>query len=56
MVAILEVERMMKRYGEVVAVDNVDLSVTSGEIFGVLGLNGAGKTSFVECAQGRGRI
>jgi ABC-2 type transport system ATP-binding protein len=52
MVAILEVERMTKRYGEVVAVDNVDLSVTSGEIFGVLGLNGAGKTSFVECAQG----
>jgi ABC-2 type transport system ATP-binding protein len=52
MVAILEVERMTKRYGDVVAVDGVDLSVASGEIFGVLGLNGAGKTTFVECAQG----
>ena len=30
MVAILEVERLTKRYGDVVAVDGVDLSVTSG--------------------------
>ena len=52
MLAILEVERLTKRYGDVVAVDGVDLSVTSGEIFGVLGLNGAGKTTLVECAQG----
>jgi ABC-2 type transport system ATP-binding protein len=52
MVAILQVERLTKRYGDVVAVDRVDLSVTGGEIFGVLGLNGAGKTTLVECAQG----
>ena len=52
MVAILEVERLTKRYGDVVAVDGVDLAVASGEIFGVLGLNGAGKTTLVECAQG----
>src|SRR5262245_22026001 len=52
MIAMLEVERWTKRYGDVVAVDGVDLSVTSGEIFGMLGLNGAGKTTFVECAQG----
>ena len=36
----------------VVAVDRVDLSVAEGEIFGILGLNGAGKTTMVECAQG----
>ena len=52
MAAILEVEQLTKRYGDVVAVDGVDLSVSEGEIFGILGLNGAGKTTMVECAQG----
>jgi ABC-2 type transport system ATP-binding protein len=52
MVPILEIERLSKRYGDLVAVDSVDLSVTEGEIFGILGLNGAGKTTLVECAQG----
>jgi ABC-2 type transport system ATP-binding protein len=49
---ILEVQQLSKRYGDVVAVDAVDLSVSEGEIFGILGLNGAGKTTMVECAQG----
>ena len=49
---ILEVQQLSKRYGDVVAVDGVDLSVSEGEIFGILGLNGAGKTTMVECAQG----
>ena len=52
MVAILEIEQLTKRYGDLVAVDRVDLSVAEGEIFGILGLNGAGKTTMVECAQG----
>jgi ABC-2 type transport system ATP-binding protein len=52
MTPILEVEQLSKRYGDVVAVDGVDLSVTEGEIFGILGLNGAGKTTMVECVQG----
>jgi ABC-2 type transport system ATP-binding protein len=51
-VPILEIEHLTKRYGERVAVDGVDLTVTSGEIFGILGVNGAGKTTLVECAQG----
>ncbi len=41
-----------KRYGSVTAVDAVDLDVNEGEIFGLLGANGAGKTTAVECAQG----
>ena len=49
---ILEVQQLSKRYGDVVAVDGVDLTVNEGEIFGILGLNGAGKTTMVECAQG----
>ena len=35
----------MKTYGEVVAVDNVDLTVEAGDVFGYLGPNGAGKTT-----------
>jgi ABC-2 type transport system ATP-binding protein len=52
MAVLLEVEQLTKRYGDRVAVDHVDLSVAEGEIFGILGLNGAGKTTMVECAQG----
>jgi ABC-2 type transport system ATP-binding protein len=36
---------LVKTYGEVVAVDNVDLTVESGDVFGYLGPNGAGKTT-----------
>ncbi|HHY46661.1 MAG TPA: methionine ABC transporter ATP-binding protein [Firmicutes bacterium] len=35
--------------GEIVALDNVDLSVASGEIFGIIGLSGAGKSTLVRC-------
>jgi ABC-2 type transport system ATP-binding protein len=36
---------LVKRYGEIVAVDNVDLTVERGDVFGYLGPNGAGKTT-----------
>ena len=36
---------LVKRYGEIVAVDGVDLSVQAGDIYGFLGPNGAGKTT-----------
>ena len=35
----------VKRYGEITAVDDVDLTVNSGDVFGYLGPNGAGKTT-----------
>ena len=38
---------LTKRYGDVLAVDNVDLQVNAGEIFGFLGPNGAGKTTTI---------
>jgi len=41
----LEARGLVKRYGEIVAVDHVDLSVEPGDIFGYLGPNGAGKTT-----------
>jgi ABC-2 type transport system ATP-binding protein len=36
---------LVKRYGELVAVDRVDLNVSTGDIYGYLGPNGAGKTT-----------
>jgi ABC-2 type transport system ATP-binding protein len=50
--AVLEVERLHKRYGDRVAVADVSFEVHEGEIFGILGPNGAGKTTTVECISG----
>jgi ABC-2 type transport system ATP-binding protein len=41
----IEVRGLCKRYGELVAVDDVDLTVEAGDVFGYLGPNGAGKTT-----------
>ena len=43
----IEVEGLTKRFGELVAVNNVSFSVREGEIFGFLGPNGAGKTTTI---------
>jgi ABC-2 type transport system ATP-binding protein len=45
--AIIEVQGMTKRFGELTAVDHVDLTVRAGEIYGFLGPNGSGKTTFL---------
>ncbi len=41
----IEVRGLVKRYGDIVAVDEVDLTVSVGDVFGYLGPNGAGKTT-----------
>jgi ABC-2 type transport system ATP-binding protein len=41
----IEVRGLCKRYGDLVAVDDVDLTVEAGDVFGYLGPNGAGKTT-----------
>ena len=46
------VQHLDKRYGRLVAVDDVCLSIHEGEIFGIIGPNGAGKTTTVECISG----
>ncbi|WP_327047778.1 ABC transporter ATP-binding protein [Microbispora sp. NBC_01189] len=48
----LVAEGLVKRYGRRGALDGFDLSVASGEIAGLIGHNGAGKTTFVEVVTG----
>ena len=48
----VEVRNLVKRYGDLVAVNDVSFSVDKGEIFGFLGPNGAGKTTTIEMIEG----
>jgi ABC-2 type transport system ATP-binding protein len=59
--SVIEVEHLHKRYGDLVAVDDLSFTVERGEIFGILGPNGAGKTTTMEIVEGlrtpdRGRV
>lgn len=44
---IIEVQNLTKKFGDLVAVDNIDFEVFEGEVFGFLGPNGAGKTTTI---------
>lgn len=50
--SIIVVDKLTKRYAEVIAVNNVSFAVKRGEIFGFLGPNGAGKTTTVRMLTG----
>ena len=50
--SLVEVHDLVRRRGEVLAVDSLSLTVESGQIFGLLGPNGAGKTSTIEVLEG----
>lgn len=49
---VIEVSNLQKRYGDQVAVRDVSFEVRAGEIFGIVGPNGSGKTTTVECLTG----
>ena len=48
----IETHQLTKRFGDVLAVDAIDLRVGTGEIYGFLGLNGAGKTTTIRALLG----
>ncbi|HXG93849.1 MAG TPA: ABC transporter ATP-binding protein [Blastocatellia bacterium] len=45
--AVIKVEYVTKRYGEILAVDNLSLAVRRGEIYSLIGANGAGKSTLI---------
>jgi len=50
--SLIEVRHLRKRYGRVVALDDVSFDVRAGEVLGLIGPNGAGKTTLFECMAG----
>ena len=48
----IEVEQLSKSYGKLLAVDNISLSVERDTVYGLLGANGAGKSTTIECILG----
>jgi ABC-2 type transport system ATP-binding protein len=52
----IEVSNLTKRYGEVVAVNDISFQVSNGELFGFLGPNGAGKTTTINLLTGLARL
>ena len=45
----VKIENLVKRYGDVIALDHLNLEIQEGEIFGLLGPNGSGKTTAINC-------
>jgi ABC-2 type transport system ATP-binding protein len=48
----IRTDKLTRRFGELVAVDNIDLKVTAGQFFGFLGPNGAGKSTTIKMLTG----
>ncbi|SHJ54097.1 ABC transporter ATP-binding protein [Parasporobacterium paucivorans] len=46
---VINARNLVKRYGELTALDHLDITVEEGEIFGLLGPNGSGKTTAINC-------
>ena len=49
---VIDVKNLVKRYGDLIALDHFDLEVKEGEILGLLGPNGCGKTTAINCILG----
>ena len=45
----IKIENLVKRYGNLVALDHLDLEIAKGEIFGLLGPSGCGRTTAIGC-------
>jgi len=49
---VLQTHELTKKYGEFAALDRVSLTLKQGDIYGLIGRNGAGKTTFFKCVMG----
>lgn len=47
--SVVSVRNLVKRYGDILALDHFNLEIGKGEIFGLLGPNGCGKTTAINC-------
>ena len=47
--SVVKIENLVKRYKDLVALDHFNLDIKEGEIFGLLGPNGSGKTTTINC-------
>lgn len=45
----IKIKNLVKRYGDLVALDHLNLEISEGEVFGLLGPNGCGKTTAISC-------
>ena len=50
---VIEARNLRKEYGEVVAVASIDLAIKKGELYGLLGPNGSGKTTIIRLLTGQ---
>ena len=46
---VIEVNNLKKSYGSLIALDHLSLNIEQGEVFGLLGPNGSGKTTAINC-------
>ena len=49
METVVKISNLVKRYKELVALEHLNLEIKEGEIFGLLGPNGSGKTTTINC-------
>ncbi len=49
MTQMIEIQNLVKRYGNLLALDHLNLTIEEGEVFGLLGPNGSGKTTAINC-------
>ncbi len=46
---VVKIDELVKRYGDLIALDHFSLEIKEGEVFGLLGPNGSGKTTTINC-------